>query len=108
MFDISSTNSIARSFLFFRLNVFSLPSPQNKVIEFKRFFKEKNIITKNFIVSDNSISFETTSNQTQELEKILDDDNSEINPYFQQYKTHEFDFVYKNYQLYLLLRKRAF
>ena len=65
---------------------------QNKVIEFKRFFKEKNIITKNFIVSDNSISFETTSNQTQELEKILDDDNSEINPYFQQYKTHEFDF----------------
>ena len=65
---------------------------QNKVIELKRFFKEKNIITKNFIVSDNSISFETTSNQTQELEKILDDDNSEINPYFQQYKTHEFDF----------------
>ena len=65
---------------------------QNKVIEFKRFFKEKNIITKNFIVSDNAISFETTSNQTQELEKILDDDNSEINPYFQQYKTHEFDF----------------
>ena len=30
---------------------------QNKVMELKKFFKEKNIVTKNFSVNENSISF---------------------------------------------------
>ena len=64
---------------------------QNKVMELKKFFKEKNIVTKNFSVDENSISFETTTDKSNELNNILDDDNSQINPYFQQYKSHEFD-----------------
>ena len=66
---------------------------QNKVMELKKFFKEKNIVTKNFSVNENSISFETTTDKSNELNNILDDDNSQINPYFQQYKSHEFDIV---------------
>ena len=66
---------------------------QNKVMELKNFFKDKNIITRNYTVDDNSIIFDTTSDKSDELNNILDDDESEINPYYQQYKSHEFDFV---------------
>ena len=66
---------------------------QNKVMELKNFFKDKNIITRNYTVDDNSIIFDTTPDKSDELNNILDDDESEINPYYQQYKSHEFDFV---------------
>ena len=57
MFDISSTNSIARSFLFFRLNVFSLPSPQNKVIEFVSASIPSVKLTLFAAITDNFFSF---------------------------------------------------
>ena len=57
---------------------------QNKVMELKNFFKDKNIITRNYTVDDNSIIFDTTSDKSDELNNILDDDESEINPYYQQ------------------------
>ena len=66
---------------------------QNKVMELKNFFKDKNIITRNYTVDGNSIIFDTTPDKSDELNNILDDDESEINPYYQQYKSHEFDFV---------------
>ena len=66
---------------------------QNKVMELKNFFKDKNIITRNYTVDDNSIIFDTTPDKSDELNNILDDDESEINPYYQQSKSHEFDFV---------------
>ena len=56
---------------------------QNKVMELKNFFKDKNIITRNYTVDDNSIIFDTTSDKSDELNNILDDDESEINPYYQ-------------------------
>ena len=64
---------------------------QSKLIEFKKFFKNKDIIVKNFSISDNSIIFETDFSKIEDVKKLLDDDNSEINPYFQQYKSHQFD-----------------
>ena len=62
-------------------------------MELKNFFKDKDIITRNYTIDDNSIIFDTTSDKSDELNNILDDDESEINPYYQQYKSHEFDFV---------------
>ena len=69
---------------------------QSKLLEFKRFFKDKNLVLKNFAVDQNFIIFESNNENVNEIKKILDDDESEINPYFQQYKSHQFDFIEEN------------
>ncbi len=69
---------------------------QSKLLEIKRYFKDKDIILRNFSVDQNSIIFETTNEFLKEVKNILDDDESEINPYFQQYKSHQFDFIEEN------------
>ena len=69
---------------------------QSKIIEFKKFFNNKNLILKNFLLDENSINFESNFNDVNKIKNILDDDNSEINTYFQQFKTHEFNFIEKN------------
>ncbi len=69
---------------------------QSKILEFKKYFKDKNLILKNFSIDKNSIIFEVNSNDVEQVRKILDDDESEINPYFQQYKSHQFDFTEEN------------
>ena len=69
---------------------------QSKLLELKRFFKDKKLILRNFSVDQNSIIFESNNENVNEIKTILDDDESEINPYFQQYKTHQFDFIVDN------------
>ena len=69
---------------------------QSKIIELKKFFKDQNLILKNFLLDENSINFESNSNDVNKIKNILDDDNSEINTYFHQFKTHEFNFIEKN------------
>ena len=69
---------------------------QSKLLELKKFFKEKKLILRNFSVDQNSIIFESNNENVNEIKTILDDDESEINPYFQQYKTHQFDFIEDN------------
>jgi len=69
---------------------------QSKLIELKRFFKEKKLVLRNFSVDQNSIIFESNNENVNEIKTILDDDESEINPYFQQYKSHQFDFIVDN------------
>ncbi len=69
---------------------------QSKILEFKRYFKEKNLILKNFSINDDNIIFEAKSEDVKLVKEILDDDESEINPYFQQYKSHQFDFLEEN------------
>jgi protein-export membrane protein SecD len=69
---------------------------QSKLLELKKFFKEKKLILRNFSVDQNSIIFESNNENVNEIKTILDDDESEINPYFQQYKSHQFDFTVDN------------
>ena len=69
---------------------------QSKLLELKRYFKEKKLILRNFSVDQNSIIFESNNENVNEIKTILDDDESEINPYFQQYKSHQFDFIVDN------------
>ena len=69
---------------------------QSKLLELKRFFKDKKLFLKNFSVNQNSIIFETNNEDVNKIKTTLDDDKSEINPYFQQYKSHQFDFIEEN------------
>ena len=69
---------------------------QSKIIEFKKYFKNKDIVVKNFSINKNTIIFESKIDQIETIKKILDDDKSEINPYFPQYKSHQFDLLVSN------------
>tara|TARA_Y100001970_G_C14164589_1_gene820532 strand:+ start:23 stop:1576 length:1554 start_codon:yes stop_codon:yes gene_type:complete len=69
---------------------------QSKIIELKRYFKDKDLIIRNFSVDNNSIIFESKKENIETIKKLLDDDKSDINQYFQQYKSHQFDFIEKD------------
>ena len=64
---------------------------QAKIIELKRYFKEKQITLKNFSLKGDTISFETTNNEIENVIKILNDKESDVNTYYPTYKSHEFD-----------------
>ena len=65
---------------------------QNKLSSLKKFLKEKDIRSTNFkIISDKKISFVVDETSLDKVLSLLKDKDSEINPYFQRFKTHEFD-----------------
>ena len=81
---------------------------QSKILEFKRFFKEKNLILKNFSINNDSIIFESNNEDKDKVKKILDDDNSEINPYYPRFKSHQFDLIDLGNSFELSFSKRYF
>ena len=65
---------------------------QNKLSSLKKFLKDKNIRSTNFKIIDNKkILFVVDETASDEVLSLLTDKESEINPYFQRFKTHEFD-----------------
>ena len=67
---------------------------QNKLIQIKKFLKDKNILYKNFNIVDNkTISFEVDNQFIDSTVSLFKDKNSEINPYYDQFKTNQFDLL---------------
>ena len=64
---------------------------QNKLSLLKKFFKDNNIKSRTFkIIDNNIISFVVDESSVEKVLSLLNDKESEINPYFQKFKTHEF------------------
>ena len=67
---------------------------QNKLIQIKKFLKDKNILYKNLnIVNNKTISFEVDNQFIDSTVSLFKDKDSEINPYFEKFKTNEFDLL---------------
>ena len=65
---------------------------QNKLSSLKKFLKEQKITSTNYkIIDDRKISFFVDETSSDKVLSLLTDQESEINPYFQKFKTHEFD-----------------
>ena len=70
---------------------------QNKFFEIKNYLKNKNIQFKNIEIIDNqNIKFEINSDESNLKQDIFSDKESEINPYFPKFKTHQFNKYYQN------------
>jgi len=70
---------------------------QNKLLQIKNYLKEKKINYKNIILKNNKIiSFEINEEQLDQTQALFDNDDSDINPYYYQYKSHEFDLSINN------------
>ena len=70
---------------------------QNKLLQIKNYLKEKKINYKNIIlINNNIISFEINEEQLDQTQALFDNDDSDINPYYYQFKSHEFDLSINN------------
>ena len=70
---------------------------QNKLLQIKNYLKVKEINYKNIILKNNKIiSFEINKDQLDKTKVLFDEDDSDINPYYPQYKSHEFDLSINN------------
>ena len=70
---------------------------QNKLSSLRKYFKNENIIFKNLkLINNELISFEMNQEFVEKFSFLLEDKNSDINPYYQRFKTHEFDFNVKD------------
>ena len=79
---------------------------QNKLLQIKNYLKEKKINYKNIILKNNKIiSFEINEEQLDHTQALFDNDDSDINPYYHQYKSHEFDLSINNNNFLLNLSK---
>ena len=75
---------------------------QNKLIDIKKYLKNKNVQFKNIQIVDNqNIQFQINENDASNIEEIFNNKDSEINPYFPKFKTHQFNLTIdsKNVQL---------
>jgi protein-export membrane protein SecD len=70
---------------------------QNSLSIFRNFFKGKNIIFKNLkLDNDKYLVFDIEKNQIDLMIELLEDKESSINPYYQQFKSHKFDYSINN------------
>jgi len=79
---------------------------QNKLIQIKNFLKDKNILYKNFNIIDNKIiSFEVDNEFIDSAVSLFEGKNSEINPYYDQFKTNQFELLINNNNIQLSYSK---
>ncbi len=64
---------------------------QTKLIDLKKLFNEKSIKAKNFAIENNKILFESDISFIDQVNEILSEKESEINPYFEKFKTYQFN-----------------
>ena len=66
---------------------------QNKLSSLRKYFKNEDIKFRNLKIKNNNIiSFELGEEFVEQFTSIIEDKNSNINPYYQKFKMHEFIF----------------
>ena len=69
-----------------------LKNLQNTILTLRKYLKEEKISFKNLSVENNdTIEFEVKSNDEEKIKNLFESKESEINPYYPQYKSHQFD-----------------
>ena len=74
---------------------------QNLTLTIKNYFKEKNIRINNFKISNQSLYFSVNDEFKQIILDTFKDEESEINPYYPRFKSHQLDIIdnENNFQL---------
>ena len=68
---------------------------QEKLNEIRDYFKKNNIKYQDLSLQDNEIKFSLQENDAISIKDILEDKDSTLNPYYDNYKSHEFEFENK-------------
>ena len=81
---------------------------QNTLPSLRKYLKNKKIYFKNLkIEDDKTIIFDIKNDQIEQTKLLFEDQNSVINPYYAQFKSHQFDLLILNNQFRLNLSKHG-
>jgi len=69
---------------------------QNLTLTLKNYFKEKNIKIKNLRLINQNLSFSVDDNFKQTVLDEFNDENSNINPYYPRFKSHQLEIKEQN------------
>ena len=69
---------------------------QNLTITIRNYFKEKNIRIKNLKLINQKISFSVDKKFNQIILDVFNDEESDLNPYYQRFKSHQLEIVEEN------------
>ena len=69
---------------------------QNLTITIRNYFKDKNIKTTNFKLIDQTLSFTSDENSRQIIMDEFKSEESNLNPYYQRFKSHQLDIIEEN------------
>jgi protein-export membrane protein SecD len=78
---------------------------QNTTTSIRNYLKSKNIIFTDLKIFDKSIFFNVNNEDVKSVTKFFLDNKSEINPYYNQYKSHQFDLSVLNNEFRLQFSK---
>ena len=69
---------------------------QNLTVTIRNYFKEKNIRITNFKLLNQNLIFSSDENSKQTILDEFESEESELNPYYQRFKSHQLDIVEEN------------
>ena len=78
---------------------------QNTISNIRSFFKKEKIRFSDLRIQKEQIKFVVPQNNIDDVKKLLLDKESEINPYYDQYKSHQFDLTIQDNEFILTLSK---
>ena len=78
---------------------------QNTTTVIRNYLKDKNINFSDLRIEDKSILFVVSNQDNKTVESFFSDKESRINPYYNQFKTHQFDLIIKQNEFKLTLSK---
>jgi len=68
---------------------------QNSISIIRKYFKDQNINFRNLKLIDQEIIFNINLEQKELIRNIFEDEESTINPYYQKFKSHQFDISFE-------------
>jgi protein-export membrane protein SecD len=78
---------------------------QNTATIIRNYLKDKKVTFTDLKIKDGVIFFNVSQKDTETVKYFFSEKDSEINPYYSQYKSHQFDLVIKKNQFILTLSK---
>ena len=80
---------------------------QNLTLTLKNYFKEKNIKIKNLRLINQNLSFSVDDNFKQTVLDEFNDENSNINPYYPRFKSHQLEIKEQNNSFFINFSKQG-
>jgi len=78
---------------------------QNTTTSIRNFLKNKNVVFTDLRIEDEAILFNTNKKDNEIIQSFFLDKESEINPYYGKYKSHQFDLIINDNEFKLTLSK---
>ena len=69
---------------------------QNLSINIRNYFKEKNVRINNIKLSNQTLSFSSDEESKKTILDVFTDEESDLNPYYQRFKSHQLDIIEEN------------